>query len=91
MTYEEYYKKNTGALHLSPAKSRKLIYKGALKAMKQFINDKDSFNCVKMNPPYIQYQRIRPSEGRRGHDIIKRADTFDGLLDAQEEIVEWEK
>jgi len=91
MTYEEYYKKNTGAIHLSPAKSRKLIYKGALKAMQEFMADKSKFNCIKVNPPYVQFQRIRPSEGKRGHDIIKRADTFDGLLNAPEEIIEWNK
>jgi D-amino peptidase len=89
MTYEEYYKKNIGAMHLSPVKSRKLIYKGALKAMQEFITNKSSFNCVKLEPPYTQFQRIRPTEGRRGFDIIKKADTFDGLLEAKEEISEW--
>jgi len=89
MTYEEYYKKNIGAIHLSPKKSRKLIYKGALKAAREFKNEPDKFNCVKIDPPYTQFQRIRPSEGKRGHDIIKKADTFDGLLYAEAEIIDW--
>ncbi|MFO7611888.1 MAG: M55 family metallopeptidase [Clostridia bacterium] len=90
LTYEEYYNKNTGAIHLSPAESRVRIYKGALKALKRFMENKERFNCVKINPPYVEFQRIRPTEGKRGYDMIKRADTFSGLLDAGEEIIEWE-
>jgi D-amino peptidase len=90
MTYEEYYKKNTGAIHLAPARAQKLIYKGALNAIKQFIENRAAFNCVVVEPPYVQFQRIRPTGGKSGYDIIKRADTFDGLLYAKEEIIEWE-
>ncbi len=90
MTYEEYYIKNTAAIHESPSRSRKLIYKGALNAIKRFNENRAPFNCVVVEPPYEQFQRIRPTAGKRGYDIIIRADTFDGLLYAEPEIREWE-
>ncbi len=90
MTYEQYYRKNIGAIHLSPKESCKRIYKGALKAIKHFAEKPEDFNCINIKPPYVQYQKIRPTEGRSGHNIIKKADTFDGLLYAEEQIIEWD-
>ena len=90
MTYEEYYKKNIAAIHISPKESCKRIYKGALDAMNKFITQPEDFNCVEIKPPYVQFQRIRPTAGKRGFDIIKEADTFEGLLHAKELIKEWD-
>lgn len=90
MTYEQYYKKNTAAIHLSPLEARERIYNGAKKALERYIKDNKKFNCIKIEPPYVQFQKIRPTEGRCGHNIIKSADTFDGLLTTKEEIIEWE-
>ena len=86
MTYEQYYKKNIGAIHLCPAESCKRIYDGALNAIKRFIETPDIFNVVDIKPPYKQVQKIRPTGGKRGHYIIKEADTFDELLTAKEQI-----
>ncbi len=90
MTYEQYYRKNIGAIHLSPKESCNRIYKGALNAIRRFMEKPEVFNCVEIKPPYVQFQRIRPSEGKRGYDIIKKADSFEGLLRAKEVIKEWE-
>lgn len=90
MTYEEYYKKNIAAIHLSPKESCKRIYNGALDAMLKFTAKPTDFNFIDIKPPYVQFQRIRPTGGKRGHDIIKEADTFEGLLHAKEQIIEWE-
>ena len=89
MTYEQYYKKNISAIHLSPKESCDRIYKGALNAIFRFVEKPDKFNIVEIKPPYVQFQRIRPTGGKRGYDIIKEADTFDGLLRAEEKIKEW--
>ena len=86
MTYEQYYKKNIAAIHLSPAESRKRIYKGALDAIRNFTEYAGKFNCVDIKPPYKQIQKIRPTGGKRGYYIIKEAETFEGLLHAAEQI-----
>lgn len=89
MTYEQYYIKNISAVHLSPKESCKRIYKGALKAITRFTAEPGKFNCLIIEPPYVQYQKIRPAEGKRGYDIIRKAETFEGLLYAEEEIIDW--
>lgn len=89
MTYEEYYKKNVGAIHLSPIESCSLIYKGALEAMRKFTDEPEKFNIVDIKPPYVQLRRIRPTEGKRGYDEKIEADTFDGLLHNKPKIIEW--
>jgi D-amino peptidase len=62
-TYEEYKDRNLSAVHLHPVVARKLIKEGAYKAVKRFIENKDSFSFPPMTPPFEIECKFRSEEG----------------------------
>ena len=62
LTAEQYEKRNWGAIHLHPLKARELIREGAEKALRRFKEDPDSFQPMKIEPPYTYCVTFRPDK-----------------------------
>ncbi|MCK5811436.1 MAG: M55 family metallopeptidase [Clostridiales bacterium] len=87
LPYEEYYKLNTGAIHVQPLKARKMIYEGAKKAAIRFKNEPNSFTVVKVKPPYTLYQKKRDVYNTKGYESITKGDTFEELINNKEKVI----
>ncbi len=57
-TYEEYAKRNIGAIHLHPEKARELIKSGAFRAVKRA--EKEDFGIIPLKPPFERIAIFRP-------------------------------
>ena len=91
LPYEEYYKLNTGAIHLQPNRARSLIYEGAKKAIIRFIKDKKSFTVIKMKPPYRLFRKYRDVYNRKGYNTITEVDDFEQIIYKKGTIVDYEE
>lgn len=77
-TAEEYEVRNIASVHLKHKKACKLIRKGAKKALKRYISKPNSFNPVKIHPPYSRTLTIRATTSTPQQTITK--DNFDDLV-----------
>ncbi len=62
-TNEQYEVRNLSAIHLSPAKARALIREKSEIAMTDFIENKEKFELVKLEPPFVMERRYRSIKG----------------------------
>jgi D-amino peptidase len=56
---DAYAKAKLSALHVAPARSRKMIRDGARKAVKKLKSDRASFGYPKLSSPYVRVARFR--------------------------------
>ncbi|MBN2853300.1 MAG: M55 family metallopeptidase, partial [Clostridia bacterium] len=91
LSYEQYYKLNTGAIHLQPIMARKLIYAGARNAMERFIKDPSSFTVVKMDPPYRLFRKYRDVFSKKGYCSVTEVEDFEQIVFKEETIVNEEE
>jgi len=66
---ESYRRRNTGAVHLTPTRSRELIYDGAKRAMARF--DEMKQGIVRLEPPYEAITVLRP-DGDQPRRTLKK-------------------
>lgn len=57
---EGYRNRNLSAIHMHPIKARELIYEGSKRALKRFIEDRESYKMVDINPPFKVEASYRP-------------------------------
>ena len=57
------------AVHVSPKKARKLIYRGAFAAMLKLVESPRSFGYPKMKPPYTRVARFRKQDDRLPYTV----------------------
>lgn len=74
-TFEEHINRNIAAVHMHPVKARELIKEGAEKALRRFINDKNSFQLLEIKAPYIKEIEYRPGSGRNGYKTMASDDS----------------
>ncbi|MDA0746557.1 MAG: M55 family metallopeptidase [bacterium] len=64
---EDYCKAKLSAVHLSPGRARKLIWKGALEAITKLKEAPDSFSYPDLKPPYVRTARFRGWRGKSAY------------------------
>jgi len=62
-TAEQYEKRNLGAVHLSPERARELIREESERALRDFINNREKFKLLKLDPPYTLDIKYRAQNG----------------------------
>lgn len=58
---EPYILRNNGAIHLHPVQARKRIREGAEKALRRYIDNKEQFTLLSLDPPYkreVKYRQV---------------------------------
>lgn len=72
-TADEYRLRNAGAIHLQPQKARELIREGAEKALRKYIEDKESFEpAIKIQAPYSKKIVFRHTKEKPSY-IVERS------------------
>lgn len=71
-TFEEYCNRNIAAVHMHPEKARKMIREGAARALERFYKDENSFELIKLEPPFKMVTRYRPGGGKHGYTGLKQ-------------------
>lgn len=67
---EDYEHFHEGAVHLSPVKSRELIFSNAKDAAEIFQKDRSKFEPLYFPPPYKLEQKLRPYQGKPALNIV---------------------
>ncbi len=70
-TTEEYEKRNWGAIHLHPKRSRELIREGAYEALKRFKENPDSFKPNVITAPFDKRIIFRGTDGNSSYEVVK--------------------
>lgn len=66
---ENYCNRNIAAVHMSPAKARRLIAEGAERALKRFVQNKESFQLLDIKPPYRKEIEYRAGGGKNAYKV----------------------
>ena len=87
-TFEEYKDRNIAATHLHPEKARYLIKEGAKKSLSKFYADRNSFELIKIKPPYKMVTKYRPAGGKHGFiEIKEHRDDIIKMLNSKGKII----
>lgn len=78
-TTEEYERRNWGAIHLQPEKSRKLIREGAERALRRYVVQPQSFQPTKIYAPYSKKIQFRETNGNEGY--VYELNQYDDLVE----------
>jgi len=73
--FEGYRRHTLGAVHIHPKRACALIREGAEKALKEFINNRDSYKPFTLGPPYFVEIQFRAVDNKPPYKITSQHDS----------------
>jgi D-amino peptidase len=78
-----YMTRNNGAIHLHPEKAREMIRVGANRALKRFVENRESFDLLNFTSPYTRKVRFRYKELQQDYCLVSENRDIIRLLNDQ--------